>query len=67
MKEATKLGYTIAEYAAAIGLGRTKVYEEIRAGRLRTVKVGRRTIITHTAAEEHVGLLDREAGQTEAA
>lgn len=41
---------TIEEFSKAFGIGRTKVYEEIGAGRLKAGKVGRRTIIPLTSA-----------------
>lgn len=41
-----KLSYTIPELVAATGVGRTTLYEEIKAGRLRTCKVGKRTLVT---------------------
>lgn len=37
--------YTVKDFCAAYGVGRSTVYEEIKAGRLRTVKVGARTLI----------------------
>lgn len=40
-----KLAYTIPEVCAATGLGRTSVYDEINAGRLRAKKRGSTTII----------------------
>lgn len=40
-----KLAYSIEEAAQAASLGRSSIYEEIRASRLRATKVGRRTII----------------------
>lgn len=40
-----KLALSIADVARASGLCRTLVYGEIRAGRLRARKCGRRTII----------------------
>ena len=40
-----KLAYSIAELPAIVSLGRSHIYEEIRAGRLRTVKAGRRTLV----------------------
>lgn len=36
---------SINEASRALGLGRTKIYELINAGRLDTIKVGRRTLI----------------------
>jgi len=43
--------YTIAQFSEAFGPGKTKIYEEINAGRLRAQKCGRRTIITAENAE----------------
>lgn len=41
-----KAAYSIAEFCALTGIGRTKAYEEISAGRLQAKKVGSRTLIT---------------------
>lgn len=40
-----KLAYSIREACQASSLGRTTIYNHISAGRLRAVRVGRRTII----------------------
>jgi excisionase family DNA binding protein len=40
-----KLAYSITEASKATDVGRTKLYQEIKEARLRTVKVGRRTLI----------------------
>ena len=34
------------------GLGRTKTYEELKSGRLRARKIGKRTIISEDDAED---------------
>ncbi len=36
---------TILDTSAATGLGRTKIYELIKQGRIRTTKVGKRTLL----------------------
>lgn len=41
----SKLAYSISDFCALVGLGRTGAFREIRTGRLRAVKVGRRTLI----------------------
>ena len=41
----TKLAYGIAEAVKATNVGRSLLYEEIRAGKLKTFKVGNRTLI----------------------
>ena len=42
------------------GLGRTKVYELITSGELRTVKIGRRRFVPATAVEEYVARLEQQ-------
>jgi excisionase family DNA binding protein len=42
---------TIKELCEAYRLCREKAYQEIRAGRLRAVKLGRKTLILHADAE----------------
>ena len=37
---------SIKETCGALSLGRTKVYELINAGQLRTLKIGSRTLVT---------------------
>ena len=43
------------------GLSRSVIYEQIRAGRLRTVKQGSATLITAAALDDYVKLLEQEA------
>ena len=40
-----KLAYTILDVCRTASIGRTRLYSEISEGRLRAVKVGRRTLI----------------------
>lgn len=42
-----KLAYSILEFCEIAGIGKTKAYEEIAAGRLKAKKVGSRTLITN--------------------
>jgi excisionase family DNA binding protein len=44
-KGQTKLAYSIPEAAAAVSIGRSKVYSLIAEGRLETRKIGKRTVI----------------------
>ena len=46
-----RLGYSPDEAAIVAGVGRTTIYEEIKAGRLEARKLGARTIITHEALQ----------------
>lgn len=43
---------SIDQFRTRYGVGRTTVYEEIKLGRLRARKCGKRTIITEDDAEE---------------
>jgi excisionase family DNA binding protein len=56
-----KLLLTPEEAAGMLGIGRTKVYELIAGGQLRSVKIGRCRRITASALAEFVACLDREA------
>lgn len=54
------LSYSIPDFVRATGISRAKIYEEIKSGRLRSVKVGARTIIP---AHEGRAWLDRLAAE----
>jgi hypothetical protein len=43
--------YSVGDFCRLYGIGRTSAYAEIGAGRLIAVKAGRRTLISHDAAE----------------
>jgi excisionase family DNA binding protein len=47
----SKPTYSIREFVTTFGVSRSGVYREIRDGRLRAVKVGRRTMIRATDAD----------------
>jgi len=46
-----KVGWRVAEWCAATGLGKSTVWALIAAGRLRTVTVGKCRVITTSPAE----------------
>ena len=46
-----RLAYSIHEFAFMAGISRTRVFEELKLGRLKAKKVGRRTIIPFAEAE----------------
>lgn len=48
----TQLSYTIDQVMNLTGIGRTKLYQELNAGRLKGVKVGRKTLITDGSLKE---------------
>lgn len=49
---------TVAEAIQGSGLGRTKLYEEINAGRLKAKKCGRRTLIAIVDYQNWLDQLD---------
>jgi excisionase family DNA binding protein len=46
-----KRAFSVDEFCARYGVGRTTAYEEIKAKRLQVVKAGKRTLVTADAAE----------------
>jgi excisionase family DNA binding protein len=49
-----------SEAAQRLGIGRTKVYELMAAGRLRSVKIGASRRVSATALAEFVATLDQQ-------
>lgn len=49
----------VDEAAATLGLGRSLVYSEMGAGRLRSLKVGRRRLVPAAAIRDYI--VDRQA------
>jgi excisionase family DNA binding protein len=52
-----RLTFSPEEAAKIIGVGRTLIFDEIRAGRLEAKKAGRRTLITSDAIENWLATL----------
>jgi len=48
----TPVAYNVNEAAQSLRISRDKIYELIRSGRLRTVKVGRRRLVPVAALDE---------------
>ncbi len=59
--------YTIEEAATMLRLGRTKVFDLLRDGRLRSVREGRARRIPLLAIAEYIALLEREEAERNAA
>ena len=53
--------YQIPDAMSALKMSRSVIYEQIRAGRLHTVKQGRRRYVTAAGITDYVALLEREA------
>lgn len=50
----TPLSMSVNTAARAIGIGRTKLYELINSGKVDTIKIGRRTLITKASLDRLV-------------
>jgi excisionase family DNA binding protein len=58
---ADRLLYRPEEAAELLSIGRSTLYEEIRLGRLQTVRIGRRRLIPTEYIDGYVDLLKRES------
>jgi excisionase family DNA binding protein len=47
----SRIAFSFDEFAKAASIGRTQVYQEIKAGRLRPLKCGRRTLVSAAEAQ----------------
>lgn len=56
-----RLLYRPEEAAELLSIGRSTLYEEIRLGRLQTVRIGRRRLIPTEYIDGYVDLLKRES------
>ncbi|MFI6029193.1 helix-turn-helix domain-containing protein [Amycolatopsis magusensis] len=54
--------YRIPEAMRLLSMSRSVIYEQIRAGRLTTVKQGRTRLVPAIAINQYVELLMRESG-----
>jgi excisionase family DNA binding protein len=53
--------YRIQDAMRILNLGKTALYEQLRSGRLRSVKQGRSRLIPVSAIHDYVALLENEA------
>ncbi|MER7955155.1 excisionase family DNA-binding protein [Streptomyces sp. NPDC096030] len=53
--------HSVEDAAYVLGFERTTAWQEIRMGRLRTVRVGRRRLVPTEYIDDYVELLKREA------
>lgn len=53
--------YKISEAMCLLSLSRSVIYEQLRAGRLRSVKQGRARLVPAQAIQDYVDLLIRES------
>ncbi|HUZ53048.1 MAG TPA: helix-turn-helix domain-containing protein [Streptosporangiaceae bacterium] len=53
--------YKVTEAMTLLSMSRSVIYEQIRSGRLRSVKQGRSRLIPASAIADYVALLETEA------
>ena len=53
--------YKVADAMIVLSMSRSVIYEQIRAGRLRSVTQGRSRLIPASAIAEYIALLERES------
>lgn len=63
MTHHTQMAYDIKSTVALLSIGRTKLYEEIKSGRLKSIKVGRRTLIPAQSLNEWLVALQQSHPQ----
>jgi excisionase family DNA binding protein len=65
-RRARQRAMSVDQFCREYGLGRTTTYEEIKTGRLRARKCGKRTIISEDDAEDWLRCLPMVAPDTQA-
>ena len=55
--------YSVEEAACLLSMGRTKAFAELKAGRLKSVRIGRSRLIPSEYIDDFVELLKREANE----
>lgn len=53
--------YRVTDAMRMLRMSRTVIYDQIRTGRLRSVKQGRARLITARAIRDYIALLEKEA------
>ena len=66
MKELTPYAVSIADAVKIVGLGRTSLYAAIAAGKLKTKKSGRRTLVETAALRQFIEALPESTSQNAA-
>lgn len=60
-REITSVSFRVEDAARALGIGRTFVFQLIKEGRLKAVKIGRRTLIPVAECEAFLSRLGSAA------
>ena len=62
-----RIAYSVKEVAAAMGVSQWTVREEIRCGRMESIRMGTRILIPRPVLERLVGLVDQGGEESDAA
>lgn len=57
----SRLSYSVKDFCASVGIGRSKFYELVGDGKLKTVKLGTKTLVTAAEAERFIKSLNQAA------
>lgn len=56
-----RIAGTVSEFCSAMGIGRTLFYEEVRRGRIKILKAGRRTLVPIAEQKAYLQRLEEVA------
>jgi excisionase family DNA binding protein len=56
--------YRVTDAMRLLRISRTVIFEQLRTGRLRSIRQGRSRLITATAMRDYINLLENEAKET---
>ena len=62
----TPLTFTVYQACSQVNLSRSYLYMAIKTGQLRTIKAGRKTLISAAALQEWIDSLEHETAQKRA-
>ncbi len=62
-ENADRKAMTVNEFCGALRIGRSLFYEEVKRGRIKILKAGRKTLIPITECETYLVRLAEEAGR----
>jgi hypothetical protein len=60
-KDPTTLAYSLVQSATALGICLTSLRKEVDKGHLRTIRIGRRRVVTQQALAEYIATKERAA------
>lgn len=61
MPENQKLSYSVEEAVTQTGLTRSRIFQSISRGDLKSFKAGRQRLVSHKALQDYIAKLERES------